>query len=451
MKLGRHRRRGLAVAVAATMLLSACGVGSSDSKSSGGAAASGDANTASDVGVTATSVSIGTHMPLTGVASPGYSEIPKGSKAYYDYVNAAGGVNKRKIDYKVLDDTYNPATTSQVVNQLVLQDKVFAIVGGLGTPTHSAVLDFLNSQGVPDLFVSSGSLLWNQPKKNPETFGWQPDYEIEAKILGQYVKQNFPKAKVGLFLQDDDLGVAGEKGAREYLGDQIVSVAKYVSGNTDVGPQIAQLQASGADLVIGFNVPSYTALSQLTAGALNYKPQWIYSNIGSDPGLVGSLLKKFSKGKVSGDSPLTDVITTQYMPQNTDTDNPWTQLWNKVWKANGTGGPLTNFEIYGMAEAYSFVQSLQAAGKNPTRESIVKAVQDQGAKFEGPNFVPFRFSADNHSGIGGLEVVKLAADGSAKPVTKVLQTGNDKTDITPYDGKIFTPPASGIPDVKPAG
>lgn len=451
MKLARHRRRGLAAATAAVMLLSACGVGSSDKSTSGNDAAKSDVNTASDVGVTATTVSIGTHMPLTGVASPGYSEIPKGSKAYYDYVNAAGGVNGRKIDYKVLDDTYNPATTSQVVNQLVLQDKVFAIVGGLGTPTHSAVLDFLNSQGVPDLFVSSGSLLWNQPKKNPETFGWQPDYEIEAKILGQYVKQNFPKAKVGLFLQDDDLGVAGEKGAREYLNDQIVSVVKYVSGNTDVGPQIAKLQASGADLVIGFNVPSYTALSQLTSLALNYKPQWVYSNIGSDPTLVGSLLKKFSKGKVSGDSPLTNVITTQYMPQNTDTDNAWTKLWNKVWKANGTGGPLSNFDIYGMAEAYTFVQSLQAAGKNPTRKSIVKAVEDQGSKFEGPNFVPFNYSADNHSGIGGVEVVKLAADGSAKPQTKVLKTGNDKTEISNYDGKLFTPPASGIPAVKPAG
>ncbi len=452
MKLGRHRRRGLAAAVAATLLLSACGVGKSDSSSgSADAAASGGANTASDVGVTETTVSIGTHMPLTGVASPGYSDIPKGSQAYYDYVNAAGGVNGRTIDYKVLDDTYNPATTSQVVNQLVLQDKVFAVVGGLGTPTHSAVLDFLNSQGVPDLFVSSGSLLWNQPKKNPQTFGWQPDYEIEAKILGQYVKQNFPQAKVGLFLQDDDLGVAGEKGARTYLDGQIVSVAKYVSGNTDVGPQIAQLQADGADLVIGFNVPSYTALSQLTSLALNYKPQWVYSNIGSDPTLVGSLLQKFSKGKVSGASPLAGVISTQYMPQVTDTDNEWTKLWEKVWKANGTGDPLTNFDIYGMAEAYTFVQALQAAGQNPTRKSIVEAVENQGAKFEGPNFVPYNYSADNHSGIGGVEVTKLAADGSAKPVTDVLQTGDGSGDITSYDGTLSTPPASGIPEVKPGG
>ena len=110
----------------------------------------------------------------------------------------------------VRDDGYNPTNTSQVTNELVLQDEIFAMVGGLGTPTHSAVVDFLNSEGVPDLFVSSGSLLWDQPKENPTTFGWQPDYEIEGKIIAQYVAQNFPNARVGLFLQDDDFGRDGE-------------------------------------------------------------------------------------------------------------------------------------------------------------------------------------------------------------------------------------------------
>ena len=448
---GRSRRL-LAIAAGAVLLASACGVGgTTDNSSSGGDASNSGANTASDTGVTETTVTIGTHMPLTGVAAPGYSEIPVGAQAYFDYVNAAGGVNGRKIEYKVLDDTYNPATTSQVVNQLVLQDNVFAVVGGLGTPTHSAVLDFLNSQGVPDLFVSSGSLLWNQPKKNPETFGWQPDYEVEAKIAAQYVKQNFPNAKVGLFLQDDDLGTAAEKGARTYIDGQIVSVARYVSGNTDVGPQIAQLQGAGADLVMGFNVPSYTALSQLTALKLNYKPQWFYSNIGSDPKLVGSLLNRFSKGAVKDASPLAGILSTEYIPVVSETDDPWIQLWSKVWKAGGKGGDLTNFQAYGMSEAYTFVQALQAAGKNPTRASIVKAVQTQGKDFQGPNYVPYRYSADSHAGIGGLRVVKLAADGSGEPVTPVLQTSNDDSPISEYKGEPSTPPTSGIPDVKPAG
>src|SRR5450756_1241091 len=128
---------------------------------------------------------LGATFPLTGVAAPGYSEIPTGAQAYFDYVNANGGVNGRKIKYLVRDDGYNPTTTSEVTNELVLKDQVFAMLGALGTPTHSAVVDFLNSEKVPDLFVSSGSIQWgNDPKAKPYTFGWQPDYEIEGKIIG---------------------------------------------------------------------------------------------------------------------------------------------------------------------------------------------------------------------------------------------------------------------------
>ena len=237
-------------------LVAACGAGSSREESSGASA--------SEVGITDSSIKIGAHFPLTGVAAPGYSEIPSGMKAYFDYVNANGGVNGRKIEFVVRDDGYNPTNTSQVTDELVLKDQIFAMVGGLGTPTHAAVVDFLNSEKVPDLFVSSGALQWGDDvEAKPYTFGWQPDYESEGKIIGQYVAENMPDAKVGLFLQDDDMGRDGEKGIRRFLDKQIVAVERYTSGNTDVAPQIAGLQAKGADLVLSFNTPSYTALSQL--------------------------------------------------------------------------------------------------------------------------------------------------------------------------------------------
>ena len=233
------------------LVLAGCGAGGDRESDSGG----GDGG-AADIGVTEDTITIGAHIPLTGVAAPGYSEIPTGAQAYFDYVNANGGVNGREIEYIVKDDAYNPTNTSQVTNELVLQDEIFAMVGGLGTPTHSAVVDFLNSEGVPDLFVSSGSLQWGDDvEAKPYTFGWQPDYEIEGKIIGQYIAENMPDAKVGLFLQDDDFGEDGEKGVRQYLDDQIVAVQRYTSGNTDVGPQVAGLQADGADLVLGLQHP----------------------------------------------------------------------------------------------------------------------------------------------------------------------------------------------------
>jgi branched-chain amino acid transport system substrate-binding protein len=431
--------RGLCAALAAALVLSGCGAGGRPAEGGGAEP---------EVGITATSVKIGAHFPLTGVAAPGYSEIPTGTKAYFDFVNAAGGVHGRQIEYVFRDDAYNPTQTSQVVNELVLQDQVFAIMGGLGTPTHSAVLDYLNSEGVPDLFVSSGSLLWDQPAENPMTFGWQPDYEIEGKIIAQYVAQNFPNARVGLFLQDDDFGRDGEKGARHYLQNQIVAAERYTPGNTDVAPQIAALQAAGADLVIGFNVPSYTALSQLQSLRLSYRPQWIYSNVGSDPTLVGSLLARFSEGAVTDAGLLEGVLTTEYLPGVDTPDNPWMRLFQRVWDAHGEG-ELTNYRVYGMAEAYTFVQALQAAGPNPTREGIVEAVERSGATFTGPWAAPFRYSADRHAGISGVQVTRITG-GTTQNLTPVLVTDNGDAPITEATAEPTAPPGDGIPDVQPA-
>src|SRR5215471_17909141 len=170
-----HRLRvpAIAVVAAAALAVAACSSGSSSSSGPGSSSSAGASNAA-----------------LTASA-PGYSEIAPAANAYFSYVNANGGVNGRKIVYKYLDDGYNPTTTSSVVHQLVLQDNVYAIFNGLGTPTHLAAVSFLNAQKIPDVFVASGCNCWNAPSTYPETFGWQLDYVREGKILGQYVKQHF--------------------------------------------------------------------------------------------------------------------------------------------------------------------------------------------------------------------------------------------------------------------
>ncbi|TFV90723.1 amino acid-binding protein [Blastococcus sp. CT_GayMR16] len=439
----------MSLLAAATVVstVAACG-GSNDDNGGGGS--TGGANEASAPGITEDTIKLGAHYPLTGVAAPGYSEIPTGAQAYYDYVNKAGGVYDREIEWIYKDDAYNPTNTSQVVNQLVLEDEVFAIVGGLGTPTHSAVLDFLNTEGVPDLFVASGSLLWGEdPDTNPYSFGWQTDYESEGKVIGQYIADNLPDAKVGLFLQDDDFGEDGEAGLMQYIEDQVVETQRYTSGNTNVAPQMAALQASGADVVVGFNTPSYTALTQLTALQLGFKPsQWIYSNVGSDPALVGSLLARFSQGAVSDASLLDGVITTEYMPGVDAPEDPWVQLWQKVWDESGQEGELTNYRIYGMAQAYTMVQALQAAGQNPTRDDLIEAVETVGADWEGPAFSPFRYSTDSHLGISGMQVVQLAGT-AADPQTGILVTDIGDADIEESEAEHATPPESGIPDEEP--
>lgn len=434
-----RRTAGTAALLVAVLALPACGAGGRDDDGGG----------ASDTGVTADTVTIGAHFPLTGVAAPGYSEIPTGAQAYFDFVNAAGGVHGREIEFLVRDDGYNPTNTAKVTNELLLSDEIFAMVGGLGTPTHSAVVDQLNSEGVPDLFVSSGSLMWgDDPKARPMTFGWQPDYESEAKIVAQYVAENMPDAKVGLFLQDDDLGEDAEKGVRRFIDDQIVSVQKYASGNTDVGPQIAALQGAKADLVLAFNTPSYTALAQLVSMKLGYDPTWFVASIGSDSQLVGNLLQEFSEGAVkAGAGALDGVLTTEYIPTVDQTDDPWVQLWQKVWDEHGDKGELTNYRIYGMSMAYAFVQALQGAGKDLTREGIVEFLTEKGADLDGPQLAPFRYGADSHLGISGMRLVELQGKGS-KELTPVLVTDIGDAEITEdSSGQADdAPPESGVPE-----
>lgn len=428
-------------ALVTALAVTGCGAGGRDG--------SEEADSGSTVGVTDTSIKLGGHFPLTGVAAPGYSEIPDGVKAYFDYVNANGGVHGRELEYIAKDDAYNPANTSTVVSELVDKDQVFGILGGLGTPTHTAVLDTLNEQGVPDIFASSGSLAWgDDPESNPMTFGWQPDYEIEGKVIGKWIKENQPDAKVGVFAQDDDFGQDGEAGLRQQLGDQIVKVAKYTPTNVDVGPQLAALQAADVDIVVGFNVPAFTALSQLVSMKLGFEPQWVYSNVGADPGLVGALLAEFSEGAVEGGGALDGVVTTSYIPTTADgKDDPWIALWNKIWDEHGNGKPLTNFRIYGMSYAYTFIQALQATGEDLTREGLVETLEQEGGSFDGPNLAPFRYSEDSHLGVGGMKVVKILGDGSSyEDLSPIWTTDLDDAEIVEDDSAAQdSPPENGIP------
>jgi ABC-type branched-subunit amino acid transport system substrate-binding protein len=422
--------------------LVACG-GSSSGGSSGGSASKGGGNTASAPGVTATTVTIGSHQPLTGVAAPGYSEISPASNAYFQYVNAHGGVNGRKIIYKVLDDGYNPAKTVTDVHQLVLQDKVFAIFNGLGTPTHQQVVPFLNQQKVPDLFVASGCLCWNAPSTAPETFGWQTDYTIEGKILGKYISQKFKGQKIAVFAQGDDFGHNGVKGLQDELPvSQIATVQYYDPTNTNVAPQVQKLQQSGAKIVVSFTVPAFTALLQLTALQLKYEPQLVVSNVGSDPKTLAGLLTSFSKGKAPGDKLIQGIITDGYLSSPADPSNSWIQLFQKIHDQYIPKLPFDGNVEYGMAAAYTFVQALKAAGQNPTRDSIVKAIES--SHFSGPGLVPFAYSASSHAGYTGTQM-GIIKGSAIKLLGTPMTTDDGSGAVNPYTTAQPQAPASGIP------
>ena len=414
-------------ALAAVALLAAA-AGCSGDEGGGG---SGGGNVP---GVTDTEILVGTHMPLTGPAAAGYSKIAPATKAYFDYVNANGGVHGRKITYKIMDDGYNPATTQQVVRELVLQDKVFAILNGLGTPTHTGVLDFLKTNRVPDLFVASGSRSWDQPDKYPGTFGFNVDYTVEGKILATYVKSTFAGKKVCFLGQDDDFGRDALAGIEKILGP-VAAKQSYVTSNPNVGPQMGALKQAGCQVVMLATVPGFTALSLGTAAKIGFKAQFVVTQVGAD---LGTLSKQLGAA-----APLTEgLISANYLPLSTDDANPWIQLYKKVNAAHNGNAEFDNNIVYGMSVGYLFVQSLQAAGKDLTREGLISTIEKGG--FQGPGLAPLRFSADNHSGYGGEQLSKVEGGKQAYFGTP-FETDDADGPVAAYTATPAAPPANGIP------
>ncbi|MEU8229413.1 ABC transporter substrate-binding protein [Actinoplanes sp. NPDC048967] len=415
-------------ALAVTALVAAA-AGCSSDDGGGGSSGSG-----SVPGVTATEILVGTHMPLTGPAAAGYSKIAPATKAYFDYVNAAGGVHGRKITYKIMDDTYNPATTQQVVRELVLQDKVFAILNGLGTPTHTGVLDFLKTNRVPDLFVASGSRSWDQPDKYPGTFGFNVDYTVEGKILATHVKATQAGKKVCFLGQDDDFGRDALAGIEKILGP-VAAKQSYVTSNPNVGPQMGALKQAGCQVVMLATVPGFTALSLGTAAKIAFKPQFVVSQVGAD---LGTLSKQLGAA-----APLTEgLVSDNYLPLSNDEANPWIQLFKKVNAAHNGNAEFDNNIVYGMSVGYLFVQSLQAAGKDLTREGLISAIEKNG--FQGPGFAPLRFSADDHSGYGGMRLSKVQG-GKQAYFGETFETDEADGPVAAYPTPPAAPPANGIP------
>ncbi|PWW66557.1 ABC transporter substrate-binding protein [Actinokineospora spheciospongiae] len=415
------------IGLSALLLLSACG-GAGETDPGGGGAASGVKN--ETAGITDTSIVIGTHQPLTGPAASGYASISAGSRAVYSYVNDAGGINGRKIDYRVEDDGYNPTKTVEVVKKLVLQDQVFAVVGGLGTPTHSKVLDFLTTEGVPDVLVSSGALAWDDPAARPMTYGFQVDYTRESKILGKYVKENLAGKKVGVLYQNDDVGRDAQAGLDQFVKDAVVSRQPYDSANTDVLPQLTALKGAGAEVVVCECVPAFTALAVLTSARLGYKPQFVVNSIGADTRTLSGLLSAFSKqagAEVSPSALLTGMIGAGYLP-GVDTDDPWITLFKEIHQRYIPDVPLTNTLVSGMAQAYTFAQAVKLAGRDLTRSKLLEAMSS--GSLSGPGMTPFAFSKDSHAGYTGAFVFTVSPDLTPKVVQEPMVTDRGTGPIT---------------------
>lgn len=436
-----RKRRGLravSLAAASALLLAACGSSASPSASPS-SSSTGASGGATAPGVTANSIVLGTTTPLTGPAAPGYSEIAPAVNAVFKMVNARGGINGRQIHYLIENDQYDPALTATLTRKLVLQDNIFADVGPLGTPTTLAVAPFLKSEGVPNLFVESGCACWSSPSL-PQTFGWQPNYIIEGKILGHYITTHLTGAKVGYLYQNDEFGQDGVKGLnQEIAASAVVSQQSYSVTNlaAGLGNQMAALKSAGATVVAAYTIPAATALAMLAAAEIGYHPQWVVSSVGSDVPTLSGLLSSFSKGK-AGAALLNGMVSNTYLPTFTSA-SPWIPLIKQILATYDGGAQLNGNTEYGVALGITTVELIGATGKDLTRPRLIQTLEMAGASLPTPGLVPLSYSMSDHYGYQGSQIEKVV-NGVAQPLGSVYETTNTGP-ITVYTGAPMAPPA----------
>lgn len=357
-RVTRTRQFALGLALLALAALpAACGSGETGS------------NGASVPGVTDTEVKFGTHLPLSQSPASAYGPLADGMRAYFEYVNAAeGGVYGRKLSLLVGDDHYTPADTVEVVRKLVEQDKVFAIVAGLGEETHSAVWKYLEERGVPDLFISSGLAKWTDPVVKTR-FGGNPVYLQEGKMLGQYVAEHYSGKKLGLLLQNNEFGDDGEKGVRAGIAGsdvQVVAVEKYESVQWDVTAQTQRLKNAGAEVVLAYAIPPPAASLVKTAReVLNWNVPIIVTGVDATELFL----------QLAGAQNAEGIVSVIFGHSVYETDNPGVQRYLQNMKMYAPNAEISNITLYGYIMGELTVEGLKRAGKDLTRESLVNALE----------------------------------------------------------------------------
>jgi branched-chain amino acid transport system substrate-binding protein len=335
---------------------------------------------ASETGVTSSQVLIGGTTPLSGNASA-YQSVAKGAAAYFRWVNAHGGVNKRKIKYVYKDDGYDPSKTADKTRELVQQDKVFAIFNSLGTEQNLATRAYLNALKIPQLFVASGATTFGKDyKQYPWTIAYQPNYRAEGTIYGRYLAKTSPKARIGVLYQNDDYGKDLLAGLRNGLGKKaklIKSRQNYDVTDDQVQSQVARLKAAKVNTVMLFATPKFAIQMYVYAQKLGWKPRVYVNAVSSAANIMGLATAGTSKKQTEGS------ISLVFLKDPTDPKwkkDAGSKLYRSIMKKYKGGNPNDVYAVYGMSVAHTFVAALKKAGKNPTRGSIMRAATSLNVK-----------------------------------------------------------------------
>jgi len=337
-----------------------------------------------DTGASDTEIKVGNIMPYSGPASA-YGTIGRAEAAYFRMINEQGGINGRKINFISYDDAYSPPKTVEQARKLVEGDEVLLIYQSLGTAPNSAIMKYMNTKKVPQLFVATGATKFGDAKNFPYTMGFAPNYQSEGRIYGKYILQHHPAARIAVLFQNDDYGKDVLKGLKDGLGDKvamIVAEAPYETGDPTVDSQIVRLKASGADIFVNSATPKFAAQAIKKAHDLGWKPTQYLNNVSSS---LATVLKPAGLDASKG------LITALYQKEVTDPQwkndkgfQDWL-AWMKKYYPDGSLEDQSN--AYGYSVAQTMVQVLKQCGNDLSRENIVRQAASL-KKLELPMLLP---------------------------------------------------------------
>ena len=332
------------------------------------------AGPAADPGVTATTILLGGTVPLSGEASA-FGSVGPGAKAFFEHVNALGGVNGRKILYRYYDDGYDPAQTVQLTRRLVEQDRVFAIFNSVGTANNAAIQPYLNGLRVPQLFVGDGSQGVSQPARYPWTMGFLQSYVGEGAVYGRHLAKTSKRARLAVLFEKTALGSDLTRGLERGIagkGPRVVAKEGYEYTDTDVSAQVAQLKGSGADTFMVFATPKFAIQALVAAHKLAWKPRIFIASVSIEPGIMAiarANAPELTKGALS-------IAFVKNPNDPIWAKDPATALYRRIMRRYHPQGRQADvYNWYGMTVAWTMTETLRKAGRNLTRAALLRTAQ----------------------------------------------------------------------------